>query len=64
MQINPIVSYSFRSLPKSRQVSDVIEERPVDGYKTEFYNKDGSFKESVELKYNNDGIFIILNECL
>lgn len=62
MRINSITPYAFKNLPKNKTVSNVIKAVPVNGYKTEFYNQDGSFKESVELKYTNEGRFFVLNE--
>ena len=62
MRISPIISYNFKGISKNKPVSNAIKATPVNSYKTEFYNQNGSFKESVELKYTNEGRFFVLNE--
>lgn len=62
MRISPIVAYSFKNLQKNKPVSNTVKAMPINRYKTEFYNQDGSFKESVELKHENNGTFFVLNE--
>lgn len=62
MKINSITPYTFKSLSKNKPISNSTKAIPINSYKTEFYNQDGSFKESVELKYTNEGRFFVLNE--
>ena len=62
MKISPIVLYSFKGFDKNKTTSNALKAVPIDGYKTEFYSKDGSFGESVELKHTNEGRFFVLNE--
>ena len=62
MKINSIVIQPFKGLNANKSASDVVRSVPINGYKAEFYNSDGSFKESVELKHTNKGIFFVLNE--
>ncbi|MBQ8634740.1 hypothetical protein IJ425_01125 [bacterium] len=62
MKINPITQYSFKNSLKNKPASDITKAIPINGYKTEFYSQDGSFEESVELKYEDNGRFFVLNE--
>ncbi|MBR5303621.1 MAG: hypothetical protein IKU37_02200 [Candidatus Gastranaerophilales bacterium] len=62
MKINPITSYSFKNLTKNKPASNNVTPVTIGGYKVEFYNPDGSFKESVELKNTKEGNFFVLNE--
>lgn len=62
MKINSINSLSFKS--NNTQKKDGIElvKIPINGYKTEIYNKAGSFIESIEFKRTNDGKYFVLNK--
>ena len=62
MRINLITPYSFKSSLENKPSFTATKIVPINGYKTEFYNQDGSFKESVELKHQDDGRFFVLNE--
>lgn len=62
MKINPIIQYSFKNSLKNKPASNIVKAVPINGYKTEFYSQNDSFKESVELKYEDDGRFFVLNE--